>query len=114
MLITGCDSGFGNHLATTLYKTGFTVFACCLDDQSEGANQLKNLSSNQIHVIKMDITKQEQVDDAHKYVEANLQKGEVFWGLVNNAGVCSLGFVEWFNMEDFEKVYNMISLVILR
>ena len=56
----------------------------------------------------MDITKQDQVDDALQYVEANLPKGEALWGLVNNAGICSLGFVEWLNMEDFEKVHNLI------
>ena len=108
MLITGCGSGFGNNLAVGLSKIGFTVFACCLNDQSEGAKKLKALnaekSGSKIHVIRMDVTNQEQVDDAFNYVKNNLKKDEALWGLVNNAGVLKFGFVEWFSMEDFEKV----------
>lgn len=107
MLLTGCDSGFGHHLAIGLSKAGFTVFACCLNDQSEGGNKIKSLESSNvdknIHVIKMDVTKQQEVDDALKYVENNLPKFGL-WGLVNNAGVASSGFVEWFSMDQFEKV----------
>ena len=108
MLITGCGSGFGNNLAINLSKIGFKVFACCLNDQSEGAKKLKALDADKtgsrIHVIKMDVTNQEQVDEAFNYVKNCLQKDEALWGLVNNAGVLKFGFVEWFSMEDFEKV----------
>ena len=88
------------------------MFACCSDDQSDGAKKLKTSSAaddktqNKIHVIQMDITKHEQVENALNYVEDNLQKNEELWGLVNNAGVYSLGFVEWLNLEDFKQVYN--------
>jgi len=107
VLITGCDSGFGHHLAIRLSQAGFTVFACCMDDQSEGGKKLKSLQDanveKTIHVITMDVTKQKQVDDALKFVENHLPKSGL-WGLVNNAGVGSIGFIEWLSMEHFEQV----------
>lgn len=66
-------------------------------------------NGSRIHVIKMDVKKQEQVDDAFNYVKNNLEKDEALWGLVNNAGIFSVGFVEWLKMEDFEKVYYLMS-----
>jgi len=93
-------------LAINLSKAGFVVFACCLDDQSEGGKKLSSLDTNiaKIHVIKMDVTKQQQVDDALNYVEKHLPKSGL-WGLVNNAGLCGSGFVEWVSLDQFEKVF---------
>ncbi len=108
MLITGCDTGFGHQLAISLSKSGFIVFACCLDDKSDGGKKLESLDADVggiIHVIKMDVTKQQQVDDALNYIENNLPKLGL-WGLVNNAGMADFGFVEWLSMEQFEKVLN--------
>jgi hypothetical protein len=35
VLITGCDTGFGNELMKRLDKEGFVVFACCLTQQGD-------------------------------------------------------------------------------
>ncbi|ROT62025.1 putative D-beta-hydroxybutyrate dehydrogenase, mitochondrial-like [Penaeus vannamei] len=45
--------------------------------------------------VLLDVTKQEQLQDARKQVQALMQKGEVLWGLVNNAGIGCLGLTEW-------------------
>ncbi len=105
VLVTGCDTGFGHRLAIKLHDLGFTVFACCLDDKSEGWERLQILGSGtgRLHVIKVDITNQKQVDDARQYVENNLPEFGL-WGLVNNAGLGNVGFVEWTSVEVFEKV----------
>lgn len=51
----------------------------------------------------MDVTNQEQVDEAREFVEKNLPESGL-WGIVNNAGLGSVGFIEWVPMEVFEKV----------
>ncbi len=105
--MTGCDTGFGHRLAIKLHDLGFTVFASCLDDKCDGWERLEILGSStgRLHVIKMDITDQKQVDDARKYVENNLPEFGL-WGLVNNAGLGNnVGFLEWVSIEEFERVF---------
>ncbi|XP_027234392.2 D-beta-hydroxybutyrate dehydrogenase, mitochondrial isoform X3 [Penaeus vannamei] len=97
VLVTGSDSGFGHQLALHLDRIGFRVFAGCLraDNEGEGAERLRKLGSEKLHVLQLDVTKQEQLQDARKQVQALMQKGEVLWGLVNNAGIGCLGMTEW-------------------
>lgn len=106
MLITGCDSGFGHQLALQLGEIDFKVFAGCLNDECEGALRLKKASEgkNAIHVLKLDVTKDDDVERAKQYVINNL-KDAVLWGLVNNAGIgVTSGFVESKPTSLFEKV----------
>ena len=46
LLITGCDSGFGNALVKKLDSIGMNVFAGCLDKDGVGAIGLKNSCSD--------------------------------------------------------------------
>jgi 3-hydroxybutyrate dehydrogenase len=96
VFVTGCDTGFGHELSKKLHAMGFTVFATCFDEKSNGATRLKRLGdeSGRLHVIQMDVTKQEDVDNALEYVEKH------------NAGQSSTpGFLEWTPMSVYEKVY---------
>lgn len=72
VLITGCDSGFGNLLARKLDAAGFKVFACCLFPQGSGAKQLEADCSKRLRVIKMDVTSNDDVDAAYDEVEKEL------------------------------------------
>ena len=85
---------------------GFTVFATCLDEKSNGAAELKRFDgeTGRLHVIKMDVTNQEDVDKALEYVKENLPV-QGLWGIVNNAAQsCCTGFLEWTSNEAYEKV----------
>ncbi|XP_068213788.1 D-beta-hydroxybutyrate dehydrogenase, mitochondrial-like isoform X3 [Palaemon carinicauda] len=66
VLVTGCDSGFGQGLAIRLRQLGFRVFAGCLkaDAAGEGAERLRRLFSDRMHVLQLDITKEEEVSGA--------------------------------------------------
>ena len=88
VLITGCDTGFGNKLACKLVDFGFTVFAACLNPECAGAKQLKNYGKgNRVFIVKMDVTKQEEVDRAVEFVDAKLQQNNSqLFALINNAG----------------------------
>lgn len=111
VLITGCDSGFGHRLAMRLSRDGFLVFAGCLDCTSGGAEELKSFSN--IKILQLDVTKQEQVDDALKSVKEDLGQ-RVFWALVANAGISSSGLLEWMTMETVLGLFNVNVFGVLR
>lgn len=76
VFITGCDSGFGHELAKRLDHMGFIVFAACLFPDGEGAQSLVRKCSSQLKVIKVDVTQDEDVEQAKKIIENNLpEKG---------------------------------------
>lgn len=78
VLITGCDSGFGHHLAHCLDSEGFVVFAGCLLPEGDGAQSLKKESSSNLRILKLDVTSDEDVQQAKREVQANLpEKGEI-------------------------------------
>ncbi|XP_048205922.1 short-chain dehydrogenase/reductase family 9C member 7 [Perognathus longimembris pacificus] len=105
VLITGCDSGFGNLLAKQLVDRGMRVLAACLTE--EGAQKLQQDTSYQLQTIILDVTKTESVNAAAQWVRD--QVGEQgLWALVNNAGVgLPSGPNEWLTKEDFVKVINV-------
>ncbi|OWF53402.1 D-beta-hydroxybutyrate dehydrogenase, mitochondrial-like [Mizuhopecten yessoensis] len=114
VLITGCDTGFGHHLAKRLDDHGFDVFAGVLSTSSEGANSLRSRKSKRLHVLQLDITSQDEVDKAVKDIESKFgNKG--LWGVVNNAGFNIYGDVELATIEQYKKcmdvnLYGMIRV----
>ncbi|KAH7987754.1 hypothetical protein HPB52_025621 [Rhipicephalus sanguineus] len=95
VLITGCDTGFGNRLAKRLSRCRFLVFAGCLKIDSAGAEELKSLSN--VKVLELDVTKQEQVDDALDSVKEHL----------GNRGMSACGLLEWLTMETVANVFDV-------
>lgn len=89
VLVTGADSGFGHGLAKHLDKLGFTVFAGVLDKEGPGAEELRKNCSERLLVLQMDVTKPEQIKDAHSKVTEKIQD-QGLWAVVNNAGVFHL------------------------
>lgn len=117
VLITGCDTGFGLSLAKHLASLGFNVFAGCLlaDKDGPGATELRGLASPRLKVIQLDITRQEDWDNALVFVKENLiSTSSGLWGIVNNAGWATFGEVEWVSIDTYKKamdinVFGMIS-----
>ena len=70
VMITGCDTGFGNMLAKRLDSMGFTVFAGCLTEK--GGKDLKTVASDRLHVVPLDVTKTESIQNALQVVKASL------------------------------------------
>ena len=69
-------AGFGNALAKRLDRLGFVVIAGCLDVNSEGAEALRNWSdSGRIHVVPLDVTKDEQIQKAVDFVKEHCPEG---------------------------------------
>ncbi|XP_010218937.1 PREDICTED: D-beta-hydroxybutyrate dehydrogenase, mitochondrial-like [Tinamus guttatus] len=107
VLITGCDKGFGHALAKQLHAKGFTVFAGCLlaDKNGDGARELRNLKSDRMKVLQVNVCSDQEVAQAVDFVKRNLKEPEKgLWGLVNNAGVSTFGEVEFTSLDKYKEV----------
>lgn len=109
VVITGCDSGFGNSLAHKLADEGFPVYACCLQPESEGCRELVTKGrASSLKVIKVDVTKEEDVEEARRSIIGAIEEsGQKLWALVNNAGVITCGEVEWNQTSAFDKIFQV-------
>ncbi|XP_048810688.1 D-beta-hydroxybutyrate dehydrogenase, mitochondrial-like isoform X2 [Lagopus muta] len=135
VLITGCDKGFGHALAKQLHAKGFTVFAGCLlavvsiardqfrhaesaelsvqslflqDKNGDGARELKDMKSDRMKVLQMNVCSDQEVAEAVDYVKKTLKDPEEgLWGLVNNAGVSTFGEVEFTSLDNYKEVTDI-------
>ncbi|XP_044143152.1 retinol dehydrogenase 7-like [Bufo gargarizans] len=105
VLITGCDSGFGNLAAKQLDRRGMHVLAACLTQK--GAENLKKETSSRLKTVILDVTDSQSVNDAAVWV-ASIVGDKGLWGLVNNAGISvPTAPNEWLTKEDFSKILNV-------
>jgi len=108
VVITGCDSGFGEATAIELYKRGLKVFAACLTADGvarlEGINKVGS-GKGQLFPFICDITQEADVARALQLVAANSPNG--LWALINNAGVGAGGPVEWTPLSTYRKVLDV-------
>ncbi|CAB3384705.1 Hypothetical predicted protein [Cloeon dipterum] len=109
VLVTGCDSGFGYHLALRLEKLGFVIFAACLDKNGDGAKMLKKEGGDKMIPVQMNVTSDEQIASTLDEVTEELAKRGIngLWGLVNNAGLSTFGHIEWISVDDSRKVMEV-------
>ncbi|NXU21506.1 RDH16 dehydrogenase, partial [Pardalotus punctatus] len=111
VLITGCDSGFGNLLARQLDARGLRVLAACLTEAA--ATQLRAVTSNRLQTVLLDVTSSKSIADVTAWVRERVGD-QGLWGLVNNAGIAiPTAPNEWLTKEDFVKVLdvNLLGLV---
>ncbi|NWT06202.1 RDH16 dehydrogenase, partial [Mionectes macconnelli] len=111
VLITGCDSGFGNLLARQLDGRGLRVLAACLTEA--GAERLRAATSPRLRTVLLDVTSSHSIATATAWVRECVGD-QGLWGLVNNAGIGSpSGPNEWLTKDDFVKVLdvNLVGLV---
>ncbi|NXL40082.1 RDH16 dehydrogenase, partial [Glaucidium brasilianum] len=111
VLITGCDSGFGNLLARQLDARGLRVLAACLSEP--GAAQLRAAASPRLQTVLLDVTSSQSIAAAAAWVRERVgDRG--LWGLVNNAGIAiPTAPNEWLTKDDFLKVLdvNLLGLI---
>lgn len=100
ILITGCDSGFGNLAAKRLDAIGCTVFAGCLTEKGE--TELRKTCSERLRTVSLDVTQKESVRKAFEYVSSKLPNDKGLWGILNNAGaIRAHGSLDWFSVDDY-------------
>lgn len=80
VLVTGASTGIGRNTVEHLAKNGYFVYAGARKDADMAAlNKIDNIMA-----VRIDVTKQEQIDAAVALIE---KQGRGLWGVVNNAGV---------------------------
>jgi NAD(P)-dependent dehydrogenase (short-subunit alcohol dehydrogenase family) len=89
MCFVGCDSGFGHELAKGLDKLGVTVFAGCLFPESAGATELKAVCSDRLHILHLDVTKKEHVQNVVETVRNSLGVRSKYGFKVNGNKICT-------------------------
>jgi NAD(P)-dependent dehydrogenase (short-subunit alcohol dehydrogenase family) len=102
VLISGCDSGFGNGLAIELDKQGFNVLAGIYNPDNK--ESLTKILSSRAIVFKLDITQQEDIDAAYEMIS---NKTKVLHALVNNAGIGAGGLIDWTSVDFMRRMMDV-------
>lgn len=84
-LITGANKGIGLEIARQLGTQGITVLIGARDEK-RGTEAAEKLQAENIdaHAVQLDVTNQQSIDAAAKYIESEFGKLDI---LVNNAGI---------------------------
>ena len=91
ILVTGASSGMGKLSAQDLIKAGHTVYAV-----ARSVDKMKDLEALGGHIMKMDVTNEEDIEKVVAQVIAEQGRIDVLW---NNAGYGLYGPVEDVSME---------------
>lgn len=70
VVITGCDTGFGNMLAKELDARGLSVFAGCLTNNGE--EELKKSCSRKLRTFPLDVSDPDSIQNALHYIKTHL------------------------------------------
>lgn len=112
VVITRCDSGYGNRLALQLDRRGFTVVAACVSEGSPGSRLLREYGD--IHVVDTDVTQTESLAEFEKYVRALCKDDCHLWAVIINLSVVSLGELEWYDDDDMRWTNEVNVLCVAR
>ncbi len=91
-LVTGASSGIGKEIAKQFLKDGLLVYVA-----ARRVDKMKELANLGAIPLKMDIAKDEQIQEVVEHIQKNHNGVDV---LVNNAGYGSYGAMEDTNLED--------------
>ena len=86
ILVTGASSGMGKLSAQDLIKAGHTVYAV-----ARSVDKMKDLEALGAHIMKMDVTNEEDIEKVVAKVIEEQGRIDVLW---NNAGYGLYGPVE--------------------
>ena len=98
-LITGCSSGIGKELCIELLKRGYKVAAGLRN--KERLSELKQKFGDNILLLEMDVTSEEQIKNAVNNAISYFGKIDV---LVNNAGISHFGAIEETSISDAKNI----------
>nr|CAD7404909.1 unnamed protein product [Timema cristinae] len=120
VFITECDSPLGYAAARQLDEM-FLSGLGRVSQSSQGsrtrgkAQKLKGESSGRLHVLELDVTSEEQIVAAAKYIGLNLPLGATgLWGVINNASWAPFGEVEWVPFKVYKQATDVNLLSVIR
>lgn len=103
VVITGCDSGFGELSSRRLAQMGYKVISGCIS--ADGVERLKDTVAL---ALVCDVTNEKDIQQLALQTEQYLATHDCkLWGLVNNAGIGNGGLVDVLPMETMRKVMEV-------
>ena len=100
ILVTGASTGIGRNVTEHLAAAGYFVYAGARKPADlEALGKIKN-----VQAIKLDVTKPEDISAA---VDTVTKAGRGLYGLVNNAGVASVGTATGIKFEEFDLIMHV-------
>ncbi|CAG9536894.1 unnamed protein product [Cercopithifilaria johnstoni] len=116
VFISGCDSGFGYLLAIKCAQNGLPTFAGCLTEHGmKGIEEVAKKTAGKLIPVKIDVTNEESVQSAVRFVEENLNPNLKLWALVNNAGLLgTCGYDDWCTLQEYGKHLDVNTLGVIR
>lgn len=112
VLITGCDTGFGNGFAKCLDSKGCHVIATCFTEKGE--TELRKACTSRLKSVGLDVANPNSVKAAYEKVKSLLPAEKGLWAIVNNAAIpAPICPVEWLNKESYMEVLavNLLGLI---
>ena len=100
VLVTGTSSGIGRGLCQALIERGYKVFGTVRNRKD--ATELNKEFGENLDALLVDVTDEKQVVKAKERVQ-NYLNGKPLTALINNAGIATLGPVEFLPTSDFKK-----------
>ena len=95
VLVTGASSGIGRKITERLAADGYFVYATARSEADlKALGALKN-----VQPVRLDVT---QPADIAAAVETITRAGRGLYGLVNNAGIATVGSLSDMNFEEFD------------
>ncbi|HEX2913319.1 MAG TPA: SDR family oxidoreductase [Chloroflexia bacterium] len=104
VLVTGASSGMGKACALRLDRAGYTVFAGVRKERD--AEMLKQVGSERLVTVILDVTDEKTVFEARRTVEAMVGEAGLV-GLVNNAGVGVTAPIELVPLDDLRRQFEI-------
>ncbi len=107
ILITGASTGIGRDVAEKLAASGYFVYAGARKQADmDELNKIPN-----IRAIRLDVTKQDEIDAAVATVNAG---GKGLYGLVNNAGILTLGPITEIDEDELAWIFDVNLMGVYR
>jgi NAD(P)-dependent dehydrogenase (short-subunit alcohol dehydrogenase family) len=100
VLVTGASTGIGRKVTERLAADGYVVYATARkEDDLKALGAIKN-----VHPLRLDVTEPADIAAA---VDAINKGGRGLYGLVNNAGVATVGTIADMSAEEFDLVMRV-------
>ena len=102
VLITGCDSGFGQLLTRRLDRLGYRVLASCLT--KEGERELQASCSERVQAFSLDLLSPASIEAAKGVVEG---AGGHLHALVLNSGLGNSQLIDTMSIETYQRIMTV-------
>lgn len=110
-VVTGAATGFGRLTVEALARSGYRTYAALRDPAGRNAAVARELASQHIDVVELDVTDDASVDAAARRILEEAGRVDV---LVNNAGAAYFGLTETFTPALAQRQFDVNVFGVLR